>query len=68
MANIGLNIKMEMQRQERSVSWLAKKLNCNRTAIYRIYNKNSIDTALLTKISIILHRNFFIELCDEIQL
>ena len=68
MINIGQNIKDELQRQERSVSWLARKLNCNRTAVYRIFSKNSIDKALLSNISHVLRRNFFIELSNDVVL
>ncbi len=67
MVNIGQNIKEELQRQERTVSWLARKLNCTRTAVYRIFDKNSIDTALLTQISQILHHNFFQELFEDLE-
>lgn len=65
MVNIGQNIKEELDRQERTVSWLARKLNCTRAAVYRIFEKNSLDTALLLKISHVLHRNFFLELSEE---
>lgn len=65
MVNIGQKIKEELQYQERTVSWLARKLNCTRAAVYRIFDKNSIDTALLLNISQILHRNFFRELSEE---
>ena len=67
MVNIGQNIKEELQRQERTVSWLARKLNCTRAAVYRIFDKNSIDTALLTNISQVLHHNFFTELSEDVQ-
>ena len=67
MVNIGQNIKEELQRQERTVSWLARKLNCTRAAVYRIFDKNSIDTALLTNISQVLHYNFFTELSEDVQ-
>ncbi len=67
MVNIGQNIKDELERQERTVSWLARKLNCNRGAVYRIFDKISIDTALLITISQVLNRNFFRELSDEIE-
>lgn len=67
MVNIGQNIKEELERQERTVSWLARKLNCTRAAVYRIFAKNSIDTALLSAISQILHRDFFRELSEDIQ-
>lgn len=67
MVNIGQNIKEELQRQERTVSWLARKLNCNRAAVYRIFSKNSIDTALLTTISQVLQRNFFLDLSKDLE-
>ncbi len=56
---IGKIIEDELRNQERSVVWLARKLNCNRTNIYKIFNRASIDTELLLKISKILNRNFF---------
>ena len=65
MVDVGQRIKEELERQERSVSWLARKLNCTRAAIYRIFAKNSIDTALLTEISLLLRYNFFQELSDD---
>ena len=67
MVNIGQSIKEELQRQERTVSWLARKLNCTRAAVYRIFDKNSIDTALLANISQVLRHNFFEELSDEVH-
>lgn len=67
MVNIGQDIKNELARQERNVSWLARKLGCNRTAVYRIMQKNSIDTALLRSISIILQHNFFKPLEEETE-
>lgn len=65
MVNIGQNIKDELDRQERSISWLAQKLNCNRASVYRILSKNSIDTGVLLLISGILNHDFFHELSAE---
>ena len=65
MVNIGERIREELTRQERSVSWLARKLNCQRSGIYRIFRKNSIDTQLLMQISQILQHNFIRELAEE---
>ncbi len=65
MVNIGQAIKDELLRQERSVTWLARKLGCNRAAVYRIMQKNSIDTGVLQKICIILNHNFFESLGKE---
>jgi len=67
MVNIGQIIKEELDRQERTVSWMARKLNCTRAAVYRIFAKNSIDTQLLFNISQILQRDFFKELSNDVQ-
>ena len=47
MINIGKLIEMELHRQERSASWFAKKLYCDRTNVYSIFKRHSIDTDLL---------------------
>ena len=65
MISIGERIREELERQERSVTWFARKLNCNRATIYRMLSKNSIDTQMLMQASMALHVNFFHELSDE---
>ena len=47
--------------------WFANHLSCDRTNVYRIFAKNSLDTELLTRISIILDHNFFADLASEIN-
>lgn len=59
MIHIGKLIEEELHHQERSVTWFAKKLCCDRTNIYKIFQKSSVDTELLLRISTILHCNFF---------
>jgi len=66
MIDIGTTIKQEMEKQERTVSWLARKLNVNRAAVYRILGKSSIDTYTLTQISKALNRNFLSMLAKEL--
>ena len=65
MINIGENIKEELDRQERTISWLARKLNRTRTYVYRMLKKNSIDTSVLAQISQLLGRDFFQDLSQE---
>ena len=65
MIHLGQLIKTELERQERTPTWLAKKINCDRTNIYRIFNRKSIDTDLLSRISTALNRNFFEELSQQ---
>lgn len=67
MKPIGLLIKEELERQERSVTWFARKLSCDRTNVYRIFQKQSIDTNLLIRISLILNRDFSAEISAIIQ-
>ena len=49
MIHIGQLIESELHRQERSVSWFAQKLCCERTNAYSIFKRKSIDTALLIR-------------------
>ena len=59
MIHIGKLIEEELRRQEHSVTWFANKLYCDRTNIYKIFKKQSIDTELLIRICDILKHNFF---------
>lgn len=63
--HIGKEIMMELRHQERSVTWLADKLHCDRTNVYDIFKRQGIDTRLLERISIILNRNFFSLYCQD---
>lgn len=65
---IGKLIEEELRNQDRSVVWLADKLNCNRTNVYKIFRRPSIDTELLLRISNILKRNFFDSYTDRLDL
>lgn len=64
---IGKIIEDELRTQERSVVWLARKLDCNRTNVYKIFRRTSIDTDLLLKISNVLHCNFFEHYIKELD-
>jgi len=67
MVHIGEAIKAEMQRQERSITWLAKQLGVTRATCYRIFDSYSIDTQMLQQISILLHRDFFSIYSEKIK-
>ena len=66
MIHIGSIIKKRFDEQGVSVSWFARELCCDRTNIYSIFKRESIDTALLEKISIILHYDFFTHYSNDI--
>jgi len=57
--HIGKRIKEELYKQGISVSTFAKKINRSRNVVYDIFERESIDTALLNKIGLILRLDFF---------
>lgn len=59
MIHIGHLIRQELIRQDRTPSWLARQINCERTNIYDIFERSSINTELLIKISTVLCKDFF---------
>lgn len=59
--HIGLIVKEVFENQPRycTVSWLARQLHCGRANVYNIFERQSIDTDLLMRLSIILKHDFF---------
>ena len=57
--HIGNILRERLKQDGKSVVWLARELGCHRTNIYNLFDKYSIDTQLLERISIIMHYNFF---------
>jgi len=60
--SIGKLIHDQMKEERRSAEWLANKLSCNRSNIYKIFEKPDMDIAQLMRISRILHHDFFSDL------
>ena len=56
---IGKIIEDELRRQERTVTWLSRKINCDRRNIYNIFSRGCIDTDLLYRLSVALNTDFF---------
>jgi len=65
--HIGCLIKNKLKQEGRSASWLAKKIHCNRTNVYKIFEKPSIDTVLLQRIASALKTDLFIYLSEYQQ-
>lgn len=57
--HIGHLIHQEVERQGLTVVSLARMLSCSRTNIYKIFDRQSIDTDQLLRISSLLHTDFF---------
>ena len=65
--HIGILIRDKLREHGHSVSWLARKLNYNRSNIYKIFENQHIDTHQLMRISLILRYDFFIHYSDFIK-
>ncbi len=57
--HIGKLIEDELRRQERTVTWLSRKVHCDRRNVYKIFARPYIDTDLLYRLCIILQTDFF---------
>ena len=57
--HIGNLIRTTLNEQGRTVAWLARQVNCSHNNIYKVFQKSSIDTDLLLRISRAMDYNFF---------
>ena len=57
--HIGHLIREQLRKDQRSASWLAREIHCTRNHVYKIFNKPSLDSNLILKISKAMHFNFF---------
>lgn len=57
--HIGHIIRDTLEKQGRKVIWFSAQLPCDRSNVYKIFEKRTLDTAMLLKISQILGVDFF---------
>lgn len=67
MVHIGQCIRLKVEEQGKTTVWLARELGCHRTNIYHIYDKMTIDTGVLFRISKILDFDFFSLYSEDIK-
>ena len=65
--SIGERIKEVLKANKKTTTWVSRELGCERTNIYNIFQRHSIDTLLLKRICIVLKHDFFKDLSDEIR-
>ncbi len=66
--HIGQLIKTVFERSGISVAEFARQLNCERTNVYTIFKRRTIDVELLVNISKVLEYNFFEDVLKETNL
>ena len=64
--HIGKIIRQKVKEQNKTSVWLAEQLSYSRTNVYKLYDKKSIDTDVLFRISAILDFDFFSLYSDEV--
>ncbi len=63
--HIGNLIQEELTRQGRTVNWFAKGIYCEKSNVYKMFKRKSIDMAQLMKISEVLGHNFLKDCFEE---
>ena len=63
--HIGQLIQEEMNLQGRNVTWLAKGIFCEKSNVYKMFKRKSIDLAQLMKVSEVLNHNFLKDCYEE---
>jgi len=59
IVHMGKEVRKRMEAEGRKSSWLAKKIACDTSKIYRIYHQQYVEVKHLIPISIFLDFNFF---------
>ena len=62
--HIGQLIKSELKRQGRTANWIAAKIFCEKSNIYKLFRRKSIDLDQLMRISEVLNHNFLKDCYD----
>ena len=57
--HIGHLIREQLKADQRSASWLAREIGCSRNHVYKIFNKSTVESELLFRISKAMNFNFF---------
>lgn len=65
--HLGNMIKRELKAQGRSVSWLARTIHMERSSIYKIFDRNSLDVGLLIRISVVMDHDFFLDVSQKMR-
>lgn len=63
--HIGQMIQAEMNRQGRTVNWLAKEICCEKSNVYKMFRRKSLDLDQLMKICDVLKYNFLKDCYEE---
>lgn len=66
--HIGELVKKELQKQDLTISWLARQVHHDASNLNKILQKPSMHVDLLIRISQSLHHDFFIDISQLLQI
>ena len=67
MIHIGKKIREVLDSKGRTACWLAERIPCERSNVYSIFKRDSINLDLLYNISMILEHDFFGDLSAQLR-
>ncbi len=65
--HIGKKIREVLRRRGSSVTWLARELHTVRGNVYDIFERETMDTGLLLRLSLLLDYNFLKDESDDVE-
>ena len=64
--HIGSMIRHELRAQGRSVAWLSRTICLERSTIYKLFERDSIDIKMLMHLSVLLKHDFFADISERL--
>ena len=65
--HVGHIIKAVFDEQGRTVKWFAEKMNCNRTNVYKIFEKKHLNSEIILRVSQVLGHDFFLDISNKMN-
>ena len=65
--HLGNMVKRELKAQGRTVVWLARTIKMERSSIYKMFERNTLDVGLLIRISLVMDHDFFQDISNKIR-
>ena len=62
--HVGNIIRQKVIEKGVTIVWLANQMSCTRTNVYKIFERKSIDTDTLVRLSHVLDYDFFRHISD----
>lgn len=65
--HVGHIIKAVFEEQGRTVRWFATKMHCNRTNIYKMFDKQHLNSEIIARASKVLEHDFFLDISQAMN-